>query len=85
MHYVLLSNYNNYYNRIYKKQNTYTQYIEATGVGYVLGIDQHYNFNLSDGVNMEHVFNCQFTGEPNYMLLLDEDDNSIVSRWFIIE
>lgn len=84
MYFVLLSNYNNYYNRIYKKLDTYQEYI-AEADGNVLGNDKPYNFNVADGVNMEHVFNCQFTGEPNYCLLLNETDNSIASRWFVIE
>ena len=84
MHYVLLSNYNNYYNRIYKKQDTYQQYINASA-GNVLGIDKSYNFNIKDGVMAEHVFNCKLDGEPDYCLLLNETDNSIASRWFIVE
>ena len=84
MHYVLLSNYNNYYNRIYKKQDTYQQYIDASA-GNVLGIDKPYNFNIKDGVMAEHVFNCKLDGEPDYCLLLNETDNSIASRWFIVE
>ena len=84
MHYVLLSNYNNYYNRIYKKQDTYQQYINASDVN-VLGIDKSYNFDIKDGVMAEHVFNCKLDGEPDYCLLLNETDNSIASRWFIVE
>lgn len=85
MHYVLLSNYNNYYNRIYKRKDTYQQYTEAAEDS-ILGISQSYNFNLKDEVNIEHVFNVQsFNGEPNYCLLLNETDNSIASRWFIVE
>lgn len=91
MHYVLLSNYNNYYNRIYKKEDTYQQYINASE-GYILGLDideehkKSYNFNLKDEVNAEHVFNVEpFNGEPNYCLLLNETDDSIASRWFIVE
>ena len=84
MHYVLLSNYNNYYNRIYKKQDTYQQYINASA-GNVLGIDKSYNFNIKDGVMAEHVFNCKLDGEPDYCLLLNETDNSIASRWFVVE
>lgn len=84
MHYVLLSNYNNYYNRIYKKEDTYQQYI-AKAEGNIQGISQSYNFNLKDEVNIEHVFNVASTEEPNYCLLLNETDNSIASRWFIVE
>ena len=84
MHFVLLSNYNNYYNRIYKKLDTYQQYI-AAAEGYIRVIDKSVNFDLKDSVMIQHVFNCQFDGEPNYCLLLNETDNSIASRWFVIE
>lgn len=84
MHYVLLSNYNNYYNRTYKREDTYQEYIAAVESN-IQGISQSYNFNLKDGVNIEHVFVTTATWEPNYCLLLNETDNSIASRWFIVE
>ena len=85
MHYVLLSNYNNYYNRTYKRNNTYQEYINASASN-ILGIDKSYNFNLKDGVNIDHIFNVNSNvDEPNYCLLLNETDNSIASRWFVVE
>ena len=84
MHFVLLSNYNNYYNRIYKKLDTYQEYVAAADTN-VQVLNKSVNFDLQDGVMTQHVFNCQFTGEPNYCLLLNETDNSIASRWFVIE
>ena len=85
MHYVLLSNYNNYYNRTYKRHNTYQEYINAS-VSNILGIEKSYNFNIKDGVNLDHIFNVDSNvDEPNYCLLLNETDNSIASRWFVLE
>ena len=85
MHYVLLSNYNNYYNRTYKRNDTYQEYINASASN-ILGIDKPYNFNLKDGVNIDHIFNVNSNvDEPNYCLLLNETDNSIASRWFVVE
>ena len=85
MHYVLLSNYNNYYNRTYKRNDTYQEYINASASN-ILGIDKSYNFNLKDGVNIDHIFNVNSNvDEPNYCLLLNETDNSIASRWFVVE
>lgn len=85
MHYVLLSNYNNYYNRTYKRNDTYQEYINASASN-ILGIEKSYNFNLKDGVNIDHVFNVDSNvDEPNYCLLLNETDNSIASRWFVLE
>ena len=85
MHYVLLSNYNNYYNRTYKRHNTYQEYINASASN-ILGIEKSYNFNIKDGVNLDHIFNVDSNvDEPNYCLLLNETDNSIASRWFVLE
>ena len=85
MFYALLMNYNNYYNRTYKRHNTLQQYIDASE-GHILGVDKPYNFSIGDGVTMEHVFNVTETEEPNYLLLLEENEaRTIVSRWFVID
>ena len=85
MHYVLLSNYNNYYNRTYKRNDTYQEYINASASN-ILGIEKSYNFNIKDGINLDHIFNVNSNvDEPNYCLLLNETDNSIASRWFVVE
>ena len=84
MHFVLLSNYNNYYNRIYKKHRVYQDYIDSSD-SHVSMLNKSVNFDLQDSIMIQHVFNCQFTGEPDYCLLLNETDNSIASRWFVIE
>ena len=85
MFYALLMNYNNYFNRTYKRHNTLQQYIDASE-GHILGVDKPYNFSINDGVTMEHVFNVTETEEPNYLLLLEENEQrTIVSRWFVID
>lgn len=84
MHFLLLKDYNNYYNRIYKREVDAEFYKEAVSF-YVEEVDKSVNFNINDGINMQHIFNCVFSGEPNYLLLLNEDDDSINSRWFVIE
>ena len=85
MFYALLMNYNNYFNRTYKRHNTLQQYIDASE-GHILGVDKPYNFSLNDGVTMEHIFNVTETEEPNYLLLLEENqERTIVSRWFVID
>lgn len=85
MFYALLMNYNNYFNRTYKRHNTLEQYIDASE-GHILGVDKPYNFAITDGVTMEHVFNVTETEEPNYLLLLEENEQrTIVSRWFVID
>ena len=85
MFYALLMNYNNYFNRTYKRHNTLEQYIDASE-GHILGVDKPYNFSINDGVTMEHIFNVTETEEPNYLLLLEENqERTIVSRWFVID
>lgn len=84
MHFVLLSNYNNYYNRIYKKHSVYQDYIDSSD-SHVSMLNKSVNFDLHDSITIQHIFNCQFTGEPDYCLLLNETDNSIASRWFVLE
>ena len=85
MFYALLMNYNNYFNRTYKRHNTLQQYIDASQ-GHILGVDKPYNFSINDGTTMEHVFNVTETEEPNYLLLLEENEQrTIVSRWFVID
>ena len=85
MFYALLMNYNNYFNRTYKRHNTLEQYIDASE-GHILGVDKPYNFSINDGVTMEHIFNVTETEEPNYLLLLEENEQrTIVSRWFVID
>lgn len=79
--YILLG-YNNYYNRIIKKYDTITEYEE-----YVSHIVQNTNFVPNDGVNTTHVVGSNvnmYSGAGDYVLVVNEFNN-IVSRWFIIE
>ena len=85
MYYVLLSGYNNYYNRIYKRENTIQEYIDASSE-YVVFQDGM-NFEYRDGVNTEKLFNTgAFTGEPNYLLLKENANDTVPSsRWFVTD
>ena len=85
MYYVLLSGYNNYYNRIYKRENTIQGYIDASSE-YVVFQDGM-NFEYRDGISTEKLFNTgEFTGEPNYLLLKENaTDTTPSSRWFVVE
>ena len=85
MYYVLLSGYNNYYNRIYKRENTIQGYIDASSE-YVIFQDGM-NFEYRDGISTEKLFNTgKFTGEPNYLLLKENaTDTTPSSRWFVVE
>lgn len=71
--------YNNYYNRIVKKEDSLSAYLE-----YVLGTYEGIiNWNPNDGVNTTQVLNHP-VDEGDYLLVVD-DTNTIVSRWFIVE
>lgn len=85
MYYVLLSGYNNYYNRIYKREDTIQDYIDASSE-YVVFQDAM-NFEYRDGISTEKLFNCgEFNGEPNYLLLKQNaTDTTPLSRWFVVE
>ena len=73
---LYLYNYNNYYNRIFKKENTLAAY--GTPI-YTLTA----NFNYNDGVDTYHDVN--YNGQDgDYLIVTDENDN-IQSRWFVLE
>lgn len=74
---LYLYNYNNYFNRIVKKESTLANY--GTPI-YTLAAT---NFNYNDGVETSHDVNYSgFDGD--YLIITDEEDN-IVSRWFVVE
>lgn len=80
----ILSNFNNYYNRIVKKEDTIQQYIDKYDVEYELsGV----NFVPNDGVNTTHVFGTSlqlYSGKGDYLIEV-EPGGTILSRWFIID
>ena len=70
--------YNNYYNRIIKKENTLEDYLQ-----YLVGdVDQNINFIPNDDLTTEIISNRPSKDIGNYVLAVD--NNEIVSRWFII-
>ena len=87
---LLLLHYNNYFNRIIKKENTIADY-KAADADYkeVSNI----NFNPGDGVNTSLVLGLGQNGslfdgdESDYLVAYEVVDNNNVinSRWFIIE
>ena len=74
--------YNNYYNRIVKYENTLEDYGEP--------IHSLYNckdFSPNDGVNTTHIFGSalnNYGGSGDYLIVTDQENN-LLSRWFIIE
>lgn len=71
--------YNNYYNRIVKKENTLQDY-QPYVIGYVQNV---INWNPNDGVSTNQIINWS-NDIPDYMIVVDENGN-IDSRWFVIE
>lgn len=80
--YVL--NYNNYYNRIIERKETIEEYLEKeNSLVYYL---ENTNFNANDGVETIKELgtgNNPYNGKGNYLIV--EQDNQIVSRWFIVD
>lgn len=72
--------YNNYYNRLIKREESVVDYLpylirSQTGV---------WNWNPADGVDTE-VIMAQWTYDtPDYLVVADDEDN-IVSRWFVVD
>ena len=79
-----LLNFNNYYNREYKKLINLNDYLD-----YVQYSWSNVNFNPGDGITTSIPVN--YDGEVNYLVLTDNaipgtvGQEVIVSRWFIIE
>lgn len=82
MNLIYLKKFNNYYNRRIKFYDDYQSYLENSD-DYLLnaGVD----FNGNDGVSTIKTANLEIDFNPDYMLVLSEDDSHIVSRWFVLE
>lgn len=77
---LYILNYNNYYNRILKKEDSLEAYLE--NVIYYL---DSVNFNHNDNVYTEHIIGVgDYNGTGDYLVVTNEY-NEIVSRWFILE
>ena len=79
-----LLNFNNYYNREYKKLYDLNDYLDHMKYSWT-----NVNFNPGDGITTSIPVN--YDGEVNYLILTDNTvpgtvgEETIVSRWFIIE
>lgn len=84
---ILIYTYNNYYNRIIKKENTIGGYNTAGNLIYNNG-DNVTNFNPNDGVTTEIIIGNGYNGTGDYLLVVENDYLEAfapVSRWFITE
>lgn len=71
--------YNPYSNREKKGYTLYTGYAP-----YVVGTFSGINFNPADGVNTELILNT-VSDKADYLLVLEGANNTIASRWFILD
>ena len=87
---LLLLHYNNYFNRIIKKEDTVAAYMNADSN---YRVASNINFNPGDGVNTSLVLGCGANGtlfdveEFDYLVAYEIVDNVSVirSRWFVLE
>ena len=75
---VYLLKYNNYYNRIVKKEENLAGYLQDA---YLLASFDNVNFVDSDGVDTTYLCNTQES--PDYVVVAN--GNVILHRWFVIE
>lgn len=75
---IYLLQYNNYFNRIVKKEPTAMDY--TSKAVYTL---TRTSFNPNDGVNTSHVMNTEVLCD--YAVVTDLTGTQIASRWFVIE
>ena len=77
----LFNNFNNYYNRMVKRYNTIEEYGEP------LAIISNYDFyaadNRSTKIIVDNTWNSN--GMPDYLVVVDDITNAIVSRWYVME
>ena len=78
---IYVITYNNYYNRLVKRESTLSAYLNDRLEYELLSC----NFNPNDGVNTEHVLGTSdYDGKGDYVVITN-NNNEIESRWFIIE
>lgn len=81
MNLYILQNFNNYTERKIKGYQNITNYLY-----YVIGQCNNVNFNPNDGIYTDYVacnLDLESLGYPDYLLVCD-DSNNIISRWFIL-
>lgn len=78
---LYLLKYNNYYNRIVKKENSLNNYLQYQVGDVLMNV---INWNPRDYVNTEQLINNWTYETPDYLIAVT-DNNQIDSRWFVIE
>lgn len=78
----ILKNFCNYYNRRLRRYSSLSDYREFST--YTLS---NANFNYGDGIMTSHVVGAisAYQGDGDYMVLTDDNNSTIISRWFVLE
>lgn len=90
MNNIIIGNYNNYFNRIVKVEDSFNGYVAAFG-DTAKRIDS-VNFNPDDGITTELIVGKgDYFGTPDYLIVFDEKTEggettqTIISRWFVMD
>lgn len=75
---LYLLKFNNYFNRYVKRLDSISEYIAQAS--FTL---PNTSFNPADGINTQHVVNTAVAAD--YVVVTDQSDSTIESRWFVIE
>lgn len=75
---LYLLKFNNYFNRYIKRLGSVSAYIAQAS--FTL---PNTSFNPADGINTQHVVNTAIAAD--YVVVTDQSDSAIESRWFVIE
>lgn len=76
---LFLFKYNNFYNRLVKREEA----IESYGVP--LFVLENANFNPNNGINTQHIINYVTLPETPDYCVITEEGGEISSRWFVME
>lgn len=85
--FVRFLNYNNYYNRIFKKENSVKDYY-ASPAAFQQSKRYKENICIKDGISFTKTFNNVGLDDiPDYMLITEDNgtEEVITSRWFVLE
>lgn len=79
---LYLLSFNNYYNRIVKESDDHISFYSDYVIETIEGVT---NFNPRDGVRAEQIINYDGIRNPDYVVVTEDGDNTVSSRWFVIE
>ena len=78
---MYLLKFNNYINKIFKKLETISDYVNYQVGSAITGV----NFVPSNGLVTTHICNSWNANKPDYLVVTTTDNTAIESRWFVID